>query len=50
MILSRNPDIKIEDITGLTAYHYALMDNNPEIMMIFNEHIEKSGNINKTYY
>lgn len=47
MIFDKHPDLKIEDITGLTAYHYALMDNNTEIIEMFNDYIDKSNSINK---
>lgn len=43
LILECNPDVKIEDITGLTAYHYALMDNNQEIILMFNEFFDEKS-------
>jgi ankyrin repeat protein len=43
LILQCNPDVKIEDITGLTAYHYSLMDNNQEIISMFNEYLDEKS-------
>lgn len=39
------PDISIEDISGLTAYHYAAMESNENILHVFNKYIEHKNKV-----